>query len=113
MHELGAVISVINSVEAFARRNNIDVIDTLVLEIGELSTFIPHYIEAVYPAAVEGTLLENTKLKIEILPGNALCKGCSSVFNVRANNSTCPKCGGHQWELLGGRELLIKEIIVP
>ena len=113
MHELGVVISVVNSVEDFARRNNIEVIDTLVLQIGELSAMIPHYIEAVYPAAVEGTLLENTKLNIEILPGNALCKGCSSVFNVRVNNSTCPKCSSHQWELIGGREFLIKEIIVP
>ena len=113
MHELGVVMSVVKSVEAFAKKNNIEIIDTLVLQIGELSAMIPHYIEAVYPAVIEGTLLENTKLKIEILPGNALCKVCSKVFNIRDNNSTCPKCSSRNWELLGGKEFLIKEIIVP
>ena len=106
-------MEVVKSVEAFARRNNVEAIEALVLQIGELSAMIPHYIEAVYPAAVEGTLLENTRLIIETLPGNALCKSCSKVFNVRENNSTCPKCSSRSWELLGGTEFIIKEIVVP
>jgi hydrogenase nickel incorporation protein HypA/HybF len=86
-------------------------IDTLVLQIGELSSMIPGYIEACYPAAVEGTLLKETKLKIEILPGNAICKECNKVFNVIENNSKCPNCGSKGWELLSGKEFMIKEIV--
>ena len=41
---------------------------------------IPMYIEQCYPAAVDGTILEDTKLEIEILPGNALCKDCNKSF---------------------------------
>jgi hydrogenase nickel incorporation protein HypA/HybF len=56
-----------------------------VLKIGEPSSMIPKYIKAVYPAAVDGTILQDTKLEIEILPGNGLCKECTKVFNVLKN----------------------------
>lgn len=111
MHELGVVIEVINTVENFAKRNALTKIDTLVLQIGELSSIIPRYVEACYPAAADGTLLQDTKLKIEILPGNAICRECSKVFNFIENEGKCPKCGSKDLELLCGKEFMIKEII--
>ena len=111
MHELGVVIEVIKTVENFARQNALTKIDTLVLQIGELSSMIPKYIEACYPAAVDGTLLQETKLKIEVLPGNAICKNCNKVFNLILNNNKCPKCANKDWEILCGKEFMIKEII--
>lgn len=111
MHELGVVIEVVRTVEEFAKKNGVTKIDTLVLQIGELSSIIPQYVEACYPAAVDGTLLQETKLKIEILPGNAICKKCNKVFNLIENNKKCPNCGSEDWELLCGKEFMIKEII--
>lgn len=111
MHELGVVINVIETVENFAKKNGVTKIDTLVLQIGELSSMIPKYIEACYPAAVDGTLLQDTKLEIEILPGNAICKRCNKVFNIIENNAKCPECGSKDCELLCGKEFMIKEII--
>lgn len=111
MHELGVVINVIETVEDFAKKNGLTKIDTLVLQIGELSSMVPRYIEACYPAAVDGTLLQETKLKIEVLPGNAICKKCSKVFNLIENSSKCPNCASSNWELLSGKEFMIKEII--
>jgi hydrogenase nickel incorporation protein HypA/HybF len=111
MHELGVIIEVVKTVEQFALEKGVTKIDTLVLQIGELSPVIPRYVHAVYPAAVDGTLLQDTKLEIEILPGNALCKGCGTVFNVLKHQGICPRCSGKDRELLGGREFFIKEII--
>lgn len=111
MHEIGVVMQVINAVENFARQNGITKIETLVLQIGELSSTIPQYVEACYPAAVEGTLLQDTKLMIEILPGNGICKDCNKVFNLLENNRKCPKCGSRHWEILCGKEFMIKEIV--
>lgn len=111
MHELGVIIEVVKTVENFVKQNGLTKIDTLVLQIGELSSMIPKYIEACYPAAVDGTMLQETKLKIEILPGNALCKKCNEVFNLIENRSKCPGCGSEDWELLCGKEFIIKEII--
>lgn len=111
MHELGVIIKVIKTVEAFAMKNGVEKIDTLVIQIGELSSMIPKYIEACYPAAVDGTIMEDTKLVIEILPGNGRCNKCQKVFNLIKSNRKCPDCGSDDWEVLSGREFLIKEII--
>lgn len=111
MHELGVVMDVVKTIENFALDNQLEEIETLVLQIGELSSMIPQYIEACYPAAVDGTILEKTKLVIEVLPGNGLCKSCEKVFNVRAHEGVCPNCKSRSFDLLGGKEFMIKEVI--
>jgi len=111
LHELGVVIEVVKTVEEFAKKNGVTKIQTIVLQIGELSSMIPKYIEACYPAAVDGTPLEETKLSIEVLPGNALCEKCKKVFNIIENKSICPGCKSRDWEILSGKEFMIKEII--
>jgi len=111
LHEVGVMIEIVKTIENFAEKNRLTKIDTLVLQIGELSSMIPRYVEACYPAAVEGTILQDTKLKIEILPGNGICKKCNKVFNLIENNNKCPDCGSRQWEILCGKEFMIKEIV--
>jgi hydrogenase nickel incorporation protein HypA/HybF len=69
MHELGVIAEVVNVVEMFAAEHRVGRIETLVLQIGERSSIIPAYIEAVYPVAVSDTILRDAKLEIEILPG--------------------------------------------
>lgn len=58
-----------------------------------------------------GTRMQDTKLQIEILPANALCRKCKKVFNIKENQGLCPDCGGNDWEMLSGKEFMIKEII--
>ncbi len=111
MHELGVVFEVVRTVENFAQRNALTKIDKIVLQIGELSSMIPRYIESCYPAAVDGTILEDTKLEIEILPGNVMCKKCNKVYNLIQNKDACPYCKENHWELLSGKEFMIKEIV--
>lgn len=111
MHELGIIAEVVRVVEDIAHKQQLTKVDTLVLQIGELSSVIPYYVEQCYPAASYGTMLENTRLEIEVLPGNGRCKTCGQVFNVLEHHRVCPGCGGTSLELLGGCEFMIKEII--
>ena len=111
VHELGVVIAVVEKVEKIAKEQNLTKIETLVLQIGELSSIVPMYVEQFFPAAVDGTLLQNTTLKIEIMPGNAMCKGCGKVYNFAANNHQCPHCKSTDREIISGREFYIKEIV--
>lgn len=111
MHELGIVLDVVKTVENFAIKNNVTTIEKLVLQIGELSSMIPRYVEACYPCAAEGTLLEKTTLVIEVLPGNGLCEECNTVFNLISNDNACPKCKSRKWTVLSGKEFMIKEIV--
>ncbi|MFV0527317.1 MAG: hydrogenase maturation nickel metallochaperone HypA [Lachnospiraceae bacterium] len=111
MHELGVVMEVVRTVEEFARDNDVESIETVVLQIGELSSMIPQYVKACYPAAVDGTLLEHAKLEVEILPANARCLDCGTVYNVLDQAGKCQTCGSDRKELLSGKEFFIKEIV--
>ena len=111
MHELGVIIEVVKRVEKIAIQNHLTKIDTLVIEIGELSTIIPAYIKSCYPAAVDGTILEETKLKIEILPGVVKCSQCKAEYRLIENEACCPECHSPEWTLLSGKEFMIKEIM--
>jgi len=111
VHELGIMFNVVRSVESFAQKNGVTKIATLVLQVGELSPVVPQYIEACYPAAVDGTLLQDTALKIEIIPGDVRCQACGAVFNLLKNRQGCPDCQAQEWEVLSGREFMIKEIV--
>ena len=110
MHEMTLAI---RSVVEFARENGIEDIDTVVLEIGELSLVVPEYMEEAYYAAVPHTMLEGTKLRIDMVPGNGICLECGQVYNIVANRGHCPKCGSDKKDVLCGEEFNIKEILVP
>jgi len=111
LHELGVVFEVVKTVKRAAESNGVTKVDTIVLQIGELSSMIPKYIEACFPAAVDGTPFEDTKLKIEILPAKGICNGCNYVFNIIRHHAECPRCESKEWGLLTGKEFAIKEII--
>ena len=111
MHEIGVLVEVVKSVEKFAEENDVKKIETLVLQIGELSSMIPKYMKNLYPMVIEGTILKDSELKIEILPANALCKDCNKVFNVILNKGICSNCKSKNFEILSGKEFYIKEIL--
>ena len=58
-------MEVVKQVEDFAKKNGVTKVQMIVLQIGELSPMIPKYVEACYPAAVDGTSLQDTELKID------------------------------------------------
>ncbi len=112
MHEVTVLVELIKMVETAAIQNNIDEIDTIVVQIGEMSSIVPRYMMEYFPNAAEGTILENSKLKIEMLPANGLCHHCNKVFKIVKNKGKCPYCNAEDWEILSGMEFILKEIII-
>lgn len=113
MHELGLIAEIVDSIEKVAAENNVKQIDTLVLDVGEYSGVVPQYLEECYPAVIEGTLLEHTKLKMNIIPGQAICNDCKEVFPIKGNEQHCPDCGSQDCDVIDGAQFMIREIVVP
>lgn len=111
MHELGLMAEIVDKIEAVAKENNVTEIETLVLDIGEYSGVVPEYVEECYPAVIEGTLLEKTTLKINVIPGKARCESCGTEFAVKGNENCCPRCGSQKCKVTEGGEFIIKEIV--
>jgi len=112
MHELSVIIEVVKAVELIVIENQITEVDAIVLQVGEISTMIPRYLEECYPAAIDGTMFEKTRLQIEIIKATAQCNRCHQVFDLVPFEGKCPDCQVKDWTLISGREFIIKEIVV-
>ncbi|MFA6796682.1 MAG: hydrogenase maturation nickel metallochaperone HypA [Bacilli bacterium] len=112
MHELTILVGLVEMVEKEMKNSNIKSIDTIVVQIGQLSSIVPRYMLEYYPNVTDHSLLKGSKLKIEMIPGNGLCHHCNKVFNVVKNKGRCPICQATDWELLSGREFILKEIVI-
>ena len=110
MHEIGVVRQMCKTVMEFAAENQIQSVSEIVVEIGELSLIITKYVEDVYPLVVEDTMLKDTKLIIEEIPGLAECDECDEIFNVVEHKGYCPNCGSFEKTVLTGKDFNIKEV---
>lgn len=60
---------IVEQVMRVVKTNQVSEVDTIVLQVGESSSVVPRYLHACFPAAVDGTLLEHTKLEVEMISG--------------------------------------------
>ena len=112
MHELGLIIDVVEIVERVAMENKIVRVEKVVLTIGEGYSAVPQLMKTVYREAIEGTVLEGSKLELEFVDASGACKKCGQLFNPLRSDGVCPGCGGDQYSVLSGKEFEVKEIVV-
>lgn len=110
MHELGIMDAVIRTVSRIKKEENLTEIQKIVLEIGELSGTVPHFITSCYQAVVADTPYENTELVIEVVPGIARCNDCQIEFRINIESLCCPQCLGKNLTPISGKDLTIKQI---
>lgn len=114
MHELSILVEVVRIVEEQAAKLNADSVKAIVLQVGELSSVVPMFMEEYFPNVVDGKpMFTDTELEIETIPGIARCKACQTTFNVVEYKGYCPVCNSFDKELLCGDEFFIKEILIP
>lgn len=113
MHELGIVFHIIDTVEAVAQDNGIEKVESVTVELGEVSTVIPDYLIDCWNWAVKKQeRLQGCEMKVEILPAVTHCDGCGEDYETVAYGRICPRCGSEKTWLLKGSEINIKEITV-
>lgn len=110
MHELGLMDAVIKTVGRIVKEENLTCVRKIVLEVGELSGAVPHFITDCYKAVVADTQYQDTELVVEIVPGIAHCNDCQIQFRVDIESLCCPKCQGKNLTPVEGKDLTIKEI---
>lgn len=114
MHELGIVFEIQKRVYLVAEENGIPLKDiaSVVVEVGEASTIIPRYLKECWPAATDGTEMEQATLETEVIVAEVQCKQCGEEYEYLKNNRKCPKCGAWECVMITGQEFNIKEIVV-
>ena len=108
MHELGTVFYV---VEKICKENELTVVGSVTLEIGEVSGIIPEFIVDCWNwARAKNELMKNAELKIETLEAVTYCEDCQKTYPTLKYKKICPYCGSEHTYLLTGNEYNIKEI---
>ncbi len=112
MHELGILSSMLKTIDNIMVTENLSRIETIVLEVGEISGIIPEFITECFPAAIYKTKYEEmgTTMEMQVIPGIVRCNDCGEEFNGREFNLYCPKCHSENLMPLSGRDFIIKEI---
>lgn len=111
MHELGIVFHIIDTLEDVAKENNVSDISSVTLEIGEVSTVIPSYLEDCWNWAVKRTdFMPNATLKVDMIKALTYCENCGDTYDTVAHGKICPHCKSESTYLVQGNEISIKEI---
>ncbi len=113
MHELGIVFHIAKKVEALAVENHVNHVAKVVLEIGEVSTVIPSYLEDCWKwKCTKSDILNNCQLEIEMIPAVTFCEDCKQTYATVEYGKICPHCQSENTYLVQGNEHAIKEIVV-
>lgn len=100
MHELSTAQSLVETILEVAKQKGGKKITRVYLEIGELTFLNPEQLKFAFETISQGTLAENSELKITEKKGHYIC-GCGSegeLPRVEGMHSVpafyCPDCGG-------------------
>ena len=113
MHELGVVFRVSDSVVKVAEQNNVQRVHSVTLEIGQVSTVIPEYLEDIWKWNCKRVpMLNDCELIIEQIHAITRCEDCEKTYDTVPQGRICPYCGSERTFLFTGNEFNIKEIAV-
>lgn len=112
MHEFSIAVSIIEIAEAEAQKAKAIKIKELILDIGTMSGIEFYALDTAMEMAVKNTMLEKSSIKINKIQARAKCTECNQEFDIDHVYDPCPHCDGLYHELLFGKELQIKSIVV-
>jgi hydrogenase nickel incorporation protein HypA/HybF len=112
MHELSIVMGIIGIASEEARKAQSATIEEVELDIGSLSGVEPYAFDFAWQQGVKNTLLQNAVLKINRPEGKGRCLECDTVFPVGQLFDACPACGGHWIDILQGKEMRVRSVVI-
>lgn len=112
MHEMSLCENVLQVLEQQAQAQNFRRVKTVWLEIGALSGVEPDAMRFGFEVVTQGSLADQARLEIIVVPGQAWCLPCGCEVLVQQLYDECPHCGGHQLQISGGDQMRIKELEV-
>ena len=112
MHELSIVMNIVDIAEEQVRKAKVSQVDEIELDIGALSGVEMAALQFAWTEGVRHTVLAKAKQKINPIPAKARCLDCTHVFGVEQLYQACPKCGEYLMEIIQGKELKVKKLVV-
>lgn len=112
MHELSIAMSIVEICTAEAQKAGAGKVTRVEVEIGSMAGIETDALEFSWEAATAGSITEGAPLVILKTEALARCRECSHEFLPENLFSACPACGEYGYELIRGKELQLKAILV-
>ncbi len=112
MHEVSMMQNTLDIAIAQAQQKGATSIESLTLNIGELSGVIPEALEFAFEVLIRGTIAENAQLEIKTIPVVCYCQKCDRNFQPDNYIYECPECEEISTNIIEGRELQLASLVV-
>lgn len=112
MHEFSIAMNIVDIATEYAEKDNTSVVKEIEIEVGELAGVVMDALEFSLELAVKETILDGARRNIISVPGKGRCTNCSHVFEIHDLYTICPECSSPAPEIIQGRELRVKSLVV-
>ena len=120
MHEAAIAQSVVKIVLEEAGKQNAQRVESVEIEVGELSFIGVDQVRFWVESSFEGTVAEKAKLIFDTVKARIVCHQCEfegdltveedPAFHLRLPKFSCPKCQSSKIEITQGRDAFIRRI---
>ncbi len=107
MHELGLCTSIVEAIERRAGERSVAHVR---VRVGRLLHVHPEAFDQSFAVAAMGTVAESAATELVLLPVQARCCSCDTVWACNEMPLACSECGSVDIELVGGDELVLESI---
>lgn len=112
MHEFSIALSIIEIAENEAKKANSEKVSELVLDIGTMAGIEFHALDFAMESATKNTMLEKADIIINKIQAKGQCKDCKHEFEIQTAFDQCPECNGYFINVMSGKELKVKSLVV-
>lgn len=109
MHELSLCQAIVDTVQARAGGRVLRRVD---VRIGYLRQVVPDSLLFSWEMLTAGTDLDGCELAVEHVPAVIRCRRCGESTQLDLPLLACPRCEGHDVEVIAGEELQIASMDV-
>ncbi len=112
MHEMSIVANIVDIAENEAKKADAKVITELEMDIGTVSGIELDALNFAFDCIKPKTMLKNAEIKINIIQAKSLCEDCGCQFETDNVYTLCSECGSYKTNIIQGKEMKIKSILV-
>ena len=112
MHEISLLENMREILEEEALTKGFNKVSKITLEIGSLSCIEPEALRFGFAVVMKDTLAQTAELDIREVPGLGFCPKCKKQIEMENLYDPCSCCGLPLTEIIQGREMNIKELLV-
>jgi len=110
LHELSLCDDLLSQVIAIAAQHQAESVESITVNIGELSGIEPSLLNTAFSLLKAGTVAERAELIIQQSAVIVSCSQCNTQAEVAANRLLCPACGSADTLLLSGDEMILASV---